>query len=84
MKATTCDSCGATIIWAVTTTGERMAVDAEPVKGGNVLLVGDEWAAPTAKVIDMWTFVKEPQLQSLPRYVAHLTTCPGARKRRRR
>lgn len=81
----TCGSCGAEVVWAVTPAGRRMPVDAEPVDGGNVILHpgiarGD---APTATVVGK---AVAPALfgDDAPRYVSHFVTCPNADAHRRR
>ena len=38
MPVSTCRSCGAAIVWAKTTTGKSMPLDAEPVPDGNIVL----------------------------------------------
>jgi len=84
----TCRSCGAPVVWAVTPEGRRMPVDAEPVDGGNVLLSpnptgSQDRYAPVATVVG-----KRVQASLFgddgPRYVSHFATCPNADLHRRR
>lgn len=81
----TCRSCGAPVVWAVTTTGKRMPVDADPVDGGNVLLspAVSSGQAPTATVVGK---AVQPNLfgDDSPRYVSHFSTCPNAARHRQR
>lgn len=80
----TCRSCGAAIIWAFTTTGKRMPVDAEPTDGGNVLLHPDAVAGhdPVATVVGKHV---QPSIfgDDGPRYVSHFSTCAHADDHRR-
>jgi hypothetical protein len=78
-------SCGAPIVWASTTAGELMPVDAAPVEGGNVELVPpvcnpQRAALPVAIVHDP----AQPSLFGGDRWVAHFTTCPDADRWRRK
>jgi hypothetical protein len=69
-----CQSCGAPIRWAKTTTGRRMPLDAQPVSNGNVVLTdGGTLAVP-----------RNDELHSgSPRYRSHFATCPDAAKHRK-
>lgn len=79
-KIDKCGACQAPIVWAQTSTGKLMPVDAVPVSDGNVLLlptvdhkfvamvVGKEEAASSAAV---------------ERYKSHFATCPSAASYRR-
>lgn len=75
MRTATCSSCQATIIWAETTHGKPMPVDAEPVANGNVTL--HESQDP-----------REPPLAVVGRagsgtHQAHFVTCPHAAEHRK-
>jgi len=72
MKVSQCRSCDAPIIWAHTSTGRLMPVDANPVEGGNLSLkqVGDRIEAQ----------VVEP---GKGKYVSHFATCPQSKAWRR-
>lgn len=75
---TCCRSCGAIIIWAVSSAGNRMPVDFRRVPGGNIELE-ERGAYP---VPPMAHFVKpDPQVE---RFVSHFATCPDRREWRRR
>lgn len=69
-----CRSCGAEVFWAVTTSGKRMPVDAEPVQGteGNVYIVEGD---PPLAVVGTHT--------EGPTYTSHFATCPQASQHRR-
>lgn len=56
MTAAECRSCGAPIIWAVTTASRRpIPVDQEPVEDGNIELEAqDPTSPPYAKAWDQW------------------------------
>jgi hypothetical protein len=64
-----CRSCGASITWHPTPAGNLMPVDAEPVEGGNLVVVNG--VALTAGMLDEG-----------PRYVSHFATCPDADEHR--
>jgi hypothetical protein len=73
----TCRSCGAGIVWAVTAKGKRMPVDAEPHPDGNVTTVPNGAGRGT-----LLALVHPPGQQPLdadePRYRSHFATCPQA------
>ena len=64
-----CSSCGAAIVWAKTTKGKRMPVDAEPAAGGNINLDGFGVAryVPAGK----------------GHYKSHFATCPNSAAHRK-
>ena len=64
-----CRTCQAPIIWAVTPSGRRMPLDAEPREGGNVTLRADGVAIVGG--------------EGAVRYVSHFVTCPQAGQHRR-
>lgn len=66
-----CRSCGAEIVWAITTSGKRMPIDAAPVPNGNVTLRDDGGDAPTALVGKGGT------------HVSHYATCSEAKQWRK-
>jgi hypothetical protein len=71
-----CNSCGAPILWAITSTGKRMPVDAEPSPVGNVLLIVRSGEEPRAEVVPRGT--KSNLLR-----VSHFATCPNSAKHRK-
>lgn len=73
-----CRSCHRPVIWAKTTTGASMPVDAEPVDGGNVELLPKPGAAPDAVVHG------QPPLLGGELRLSHFVTCPDAGRWRRR
>jgi hypothetical protein len=67
-----CRSCGQRILWALTTEGKRMPLDAQVAMNGNLILDGEQvrYATPA---------------DTGPRYQSHFASCPdsgGWRKRR--
>lgn len=68
----TCDGCGAPIIWATTVRGEKMPVDAGPAPDGNVVLrmVGGR---PHAEVVS-----NPARLFGKTARKSHFATCPKA------
>jgi hypothetical protein len=77
----TCRSCGAEVIWAVTRDDKRMPLDAVPVDGGNVLLnMGARpWRATVVgKDVQPSIFGDDS-----PRYTSHFSTCPHADSHRK-
>lgn len=80
-----CRSCDARIIWTENvTTRRRMPVDADPVVGGNVVLVSGN-DGPEARVLTRDELSKrQPRLDGQPDlYVSHFSTCPNAKAHRR-
>lgn len=74
--------CRARIVWAVTTNGRPMPVDADPVDGGNIVLVSGN-DAPEARVLGpLEVEARDPAQRRL--HVSHFATCPGADRRRKR
>ena len=73
MKTDKCRSCGAPIIWTVTSKGKRMPVDAKPVEGGNVRLDQDLLGNTVASIVPDGTGDR----------VSHFATCPEAARWRR-
>jgi hypothetical protein len=72
-----CRSCPADIVWAVTTRGRPMPVDAEPHPDGNIRLIPRMGlTTPRAEV------VTEPRPGEQLRH-SHFTTCPDAGQHRR-
>lgn len=73
-----CRSCGAPILWAITTAGKPMPVDAVPDPAGNVS-VEREAGRLVARVHT------EPSLFGEPRHMPHHATCPqGTEWKKRR
>lgn len=67
-----CRSCGADIIWARTSSGRNIPVDADPTPDGNVELTGTTVVVHPGPVPDL-------ELR-----MAHHATCPQAAEWRRR
>lgn len=78
MKTSTCRSCGAPVIWAVTASGKRMPVDAEPVEGGNVRL--DDVGLPDPQAVVFGGFSAD-HADTL--HKSHFATCVNAAQHRR-
>lgn len=69
-----CRSCGAQIIWAVTASGSKMPVDAEPVENGNLILRKTESESGPILVA-----IISPDGD----YVSHFATCLNAAEHRK-
>ena len=74
-----CRSCGAPIVWCVTTAGKRMPVDSDPVENGNLVIVPQEgpWREPLVRVLAKDEVVTED------RFVSHFVSCPNAKAHRK-
>jgi hypothetical protein len=69
----TCKSCGAEIVWAVTESGKPIPVNPLDGYGGNLELVTDNRGVTTAVVNN-----------TLKRgYTSHFATCPNAKEHRK-
>lgn len=67
----TCRSCSAPIIWARTTRGKAIPLDAQPTSLGNIEVDGGNAMYVT------------PDVNALGnRYVSHFVTCPQAKEHR--
>jgi len=78
-----CRSCKAPIIWATTTNGKRMTINAAPVDAGNIRLVyrrGDN--TPIAHVVAKAERVNYGTDQAW--YTSHFASCPDADTWRKR
>ena len=80
-----CRSCKSPVLWVVTSAGESMPLDPDPVDGGNIILTGRTrrtkrgGMAPEVKyAADGALFVTDPV------YVSHFATCPQADEHRKR
>lgn len=72
-----CWSCKAPITFALTATGKKMPLDAEPVDDGEYVIDYDDEGAPH-------TFHQPvPDLMGTPRYKPHWATCPHAKQHRK-
>lgn len=65
---TTCRSCGADVIWAQTSKGRHIPLDAVPASDGNILLTDG-----IARVVD----------PGQGHFVSHFVTCPQAHQWRK-
>lgn len=75
-----CSTCAAPIIWAVTERARPMPIDAQPTKGGNVLLRprGSDMQ-PLAVLLPVAKQFGHTNLRT-----SHFATCPQANQHRRR
>ena len=71
----TCKSCGARVFWLLTNVRKRMAIDWDPVRGGNVQIV-ESGGYREARVVEA-----EP---GVLRHRAHFASCPAAKELRRK
>lgn len=76
MKTTRCRSCGALIVFARTTKGTLMPLDAEPTADGNVTLEHTGPGLPLAQVHGAASLF-EGHTDGV-RYMPHHATCPQA------
>jgi len=73
----TCQSCGARMLWCLTVGGKRMPLDEHPAEGGNVLIEQSDGIV-RGRVL---TGAEMPHTG--PAYVPHHRTCPAAADWRR-
>lgn len=80
-----CKSCGARVVWGITSAGKRMPVDVDPAANGNVSL---RWiAAGRHYAIDVLggeVLAKAREEDETPLHLSHFATCPKAERHRRR
>ncbi|GAA2364819.1 hypothetical protein [Streptomyces carpaticus] len=77
MLASTCRSCAAPIIWAVTPRQQRMPLDALPDPSGNVAVHRDVAGRLRARVVSG----ERPTLEGSERlHMPHFASCPARRK----
>lgn len=74
----TCNSCGTSIVWAITRHGKAMPVDAQPHADGNVEL------KPRGDGQYIATVHGQQPLGAAELHRAHFATCPNADTHRRR
>ena len=67
-----CRSCSAPIIWARTTRGKAIPLDAQPTSLGNIEISDGHATYVTADVNVI-----------VPRYISHFATCPDAKEHRK-
>lgn len=77
---TSCNSCGARIIWARTSTGRSMPVDAEPTDDGNVELLPLVHSQRSPEAI----VHPQPPMGAGPLRLSHFASCPHADQWRKR
>lgn len=80
-----CRSCGAAILWVLTTAGKRMPLDATPTPDGTVSI--DPGGRATVRTKDDLADVDRAAALGGPRprlYRAHFSTCPQAAQHRRK
>jgi hypothetical protein len=82
MPRTTCRSCSAPIVWAVTAKGKRMPLDAVPHPEGNVRLRAGWGSPPLADVLNKGEAVYA-RCAGEQLHVAHHSTCRHGRAWRR-
>jgi len=76
-----CTSCGAAMVWVLTTKGNRMPLDPDPVDDGNVWVLMVKSGTPVVGV-SLTADGVPPNVTE--RYVTHFVTCPHAKEHRRR
>lgn len=70
----TCRSCHAPVVWAVTTRGKRIPLDPAPVEHGNIVLGVSGRSDPIAIVVP----AEQILLADGPRFISHFATCPNS------
>jgi len=73
MNNAVCKSCKASIVWAMTTSGSRMPLDAKPVKQGTFTLLED----------GRYLLAEIATGDDVDRYQSHFATCPNADRHRK-
>lgn len=73
----TCRSCNQPIMWAMTEKGNKMPLDAEPVRWGGNIRVHDDG---TCSVLHK----DEPRMPGEMLYRSHFATCPKAVQNRKK
>jgi len=72
MNNAVCKSCKASIVWAMTTSGSRMPLDATPVKQGTFTLRED----------GRYLLAEIGTGDDVDRFQSHFATCPNADRHR--
>lgn len=86
----TCNSCGATIVWAIVKeSGERIPLDTPPTDDGTLEYVGQRddptyGSTPLVRPCPRGSTALPGFEQSMKRYVAHFATCPDADDHRKK
>lgn len=75
-----CRSCGADVLWAVTSRGKPIPIDPEPRPDGNIVVDPVERGRPRS--CHYATKLERAELTSLR--VAHFVTCPDREKWRKK
>ena len=89
MDFTTCASCGAAILWAITSRGKRMPLDAHPSDAGTYYVfagTGVRFLDPLQAVAISLTSdvrVGYGRRTDRPKFVSHFATCPNAAAHRK-
>jgi hypothetical protein len=86
LTTTACRSCGADVVFVVTTGAHLMPIDAVPVAEGNVVLTGRHVFSvggargPEARVelAGQLSLDALVETEAPPRYLPHFATCPEA------
>lgn len=76
LKLAHCKSCGAPIVWTVTSKGKSMPVDADPVRATRGFRLEEHDGEEVAAV-----FTAEPD-PGERLYVSHFSSCPNADQHR--
>lgn len=73
---TDCRSCGALVLWAKTSSGKAMPVDADPVGARGNLVLDTEAGELVVRVVRVGSHD--------PSWVSHFSSCPNAGTHRQR
>ncbi len=87
MRASSCSSCKALIVWAVTVNDKPIPIDAKAMPAGNIELepAGDPREPPIAHVLDKHGARSVNGATRVPmlRYQSHFASCPNAQEHRK-
>jgi len=79
-----CRSCGAPVLWAVTTSGRRIPLDAAPAPDGAIVATGRYVPTDRGATMEVVVDRQASLLDVEARWVPHWATCPHADDWRRR
>jgi len=82
-STSTCRSCGAVVVWAVTPRGKQMPVDVEPSPVGNLILVAPELQTDPPRVLMLHTDSERAEVEPGQLRTSHFATCPNGPAHRR-
>ena len=88
---TTCKSCGAYVVWAVTEKGKKMPVDYKPTLDGNIILIHKEVCEPPIaryerkeEKAERMKLDSKANLAACVAFTSHFASCPHAKSWRKK